>query len=160
MNADTPAGIPTAGPAAADAAADADSVDTIVYAVEPGLSADAFIDVLHRSGLAERRPVADRPRVEAMLRNADLIITARAGGDLVGVARSVTDFVYCCYLSDLAVDRAFQGRGIGKELMRRTRAAVGEGTSCLLLSAPKAVTFYENAGLERHAQAFLFTAKP
>ncbi|WP_188262676.1 GNAT family N-acetyltransferase [Azospirillum tabaci] len=137
------------------------SADAILYAVEPDLTADAFIDVLHRSGLAERRPVADRPRVEAMLRNAGLIVTARnAGGDLIGVARSVTDFAFCCYLSDLAVDRACQGRGIGKELMRRTRAAVGEGVTCLLLSAPKAITFYEAAGMERHAQAFLFTEKP
>lgn len=137
------------------------SAQDIVYAVEPDLTADAFIDVLHRSGLAERRPVADRPRVEAMLRNAGLIVTARNGdGDLIGVARSVTDFAFCCYLSDLAVDRACQGSGIGKELMRRTRAAVGEGVTCLLLSAPKAVTFYEAAGMERHAQAFLFTEKP
>ncbi|MDQ2101437.1 GNAT family N-acetyltransferase [Azospirillum isscasi] len=133
----------------------------ILYAVEPDLTADAFIDVLYRSGLAERRPVADRPRVEAMLRNAGLIVTARgADGALIGVARSITDFAFCCYLSDLAVDRAFQGRGVGKELMRRTRAAVGEGVTCLLLSAPKAVTFYEAAGMERHAQAFLFTEKP
>lgn len=136
------------------------TTNAVVYAVEPDLSADEFIDVLHRSGLAERRPVADRPRVEAMLRNADLTIAARVDGVLVGVARSVTDFVYCCYLSDLAVDRAFQGRGIGKELMRRTRAAVGEGTMCLLLSAPKAVTFYEQAGMTRHGHAFLFTEKP
>ena len=141
------------------------TTEPIIYAVEPGLSADEFIDVLHRSGLAERRPVADRPRIEVMLKNADLIITARIGnggegGTLVGVARSVTDFVYCCYLSDLAVDRALQGRGIGKELMRRTRAAVGPGTTCLLLSAPKAVGFYEQAGMERHERAFLFTDKP
>lgn len=129
----------------------------IDYAVEPELSADAFIDVLERSGLAERRPVGDRPRVEAMLRNAGLIITARHEGRLVGVARSITDFVYCCYLSDLAVDRALQGHGIGKELMRRTRDAVGPGTMCLLLSAPKAISFYEQAGLKRHEQAFLFT---
>ncbi|MBY6264057.1 N-acetyltransferase [Azospirillum sp. 412522] len=129
----------------------------IQYAVEPELSADAFIDVLERSGLAERRPVGDRPRVEAMLRNAGLIVTAREEGRLVGVARSITDFVYCCYLSDLAVDRALQGRGIGKELMRRTRDAMGPGTMCLLLSAPGAITFYETAGLTRHNHAFLFT---
>jgi len=132
----------------------------VQYAVEPDLSAEAFIDVLHRSGLAERRPVADVPRVEAMLRNAGLIVTARLDGALVGVARSVTDFAFCCYLSDLAVDRALQGQGIGKELMRRTRDAVGEGTMCLLLSAPKAVTFYEQAGMKRHEQAFLFTDLP
>ena len=129
----------------------------VQYAVEPDLTADDFIDVLERSGRAERRPVGDRPRVEAMLRNAGLIVTARDQGRLVGVARSITDFVYCCYLSDLAVDRALQGRGIGKELMRRTRDAMGEGTMCLLLSAPKAISFYEQAGLKRHEQAFLFT---
>ncbi|WP_207459417.1 GNAT family N-acetyltransferase [Azospirillum sp. SYSU D00513] len=132
----------------------------IRYAVEPDLSADEFIDVLERSGLAERRPVSDRPRVEGMLRNAGLIVTARSGDLLVGVARSVTDFAYCCYLSDLAVDRDCQGRGVGRELMRRTRAEVGEGVACILLSAPKAVTFYEQSGLERHNQAFLFTHKP
>jgi ribosomal protein S18 acetylase RimI-like enzyme len=132
----------------------------IVYALEPGLTAGEFIDVLHRSGLAERRPVGEPDRVEAMLRNADLIVTARADGALVGVARSVTDFVYCCYLSDLAVDRALQGRGIGRELMRRTRAELRPGITCLLLSAPKAVTFYEAAGLTRHANAFLFTDMP
>lgn len=136
------------------------AVPIIHYAVEPDLTADAFIDALHRSGLAERRPVADRPRVEAMLRNAGLIITARVDGALIGVARSITDFVYCCYLSDLAVDRAYQGQGIGKELMRRTRDAMGEGTMCLLLSAPKAISFYEDAGLKRHEQAFLFTDLP
>lgn len=140
----------------ADKSIQGDSVQ-IDYAVEPELSADAFIDVLERSGLAERRPVGDRPRVEAMLRNAGLIITARHEGRLVGVARSITDFVYCCYLSDLAVDRVLQGHGIGKELMRRTRDAMGPGTMCLLLSAPKAISFYEQAGLKRHEQAFLFT---
>lgn len=130
---------------------------SVRYGTEPDLTAAEFIGVLHRSGLADRRPVADHARIEAMLRNADLIVTAREDGVLIGVARAVTDFVYCCYLSDLAVDRLHQGRGIGRELMRRTRDAVGRGTSCILLSAPKAVTFYEQAGLTRHANAFLFT---
>lgn len=135
-------------------------MDAIVYAIEPDLGADAFIDVLERSGLAERRPVADRERIEGMLRNADLIVTARDGGVLVGVARSVTDWSFCLYLSDLAVDRACQGRGVGKALMRRTRDAVGPGVTCLLLSAPRAIGFYEAAGLSRHEQCFLFTDIP
>lgn len=137
----------------------------IAYAVEPDLSAAAFLDVLHRSGLAERRPVDDRPRIEAMLRRADLIVTARADGRLVGVARSVTDFAYCCYLSDLAVDRALQGRGIGTALVRRTRAEAGGGAPdpgirCILLSAPAAVDFYIKVGLERHERCFDFTQSP
>lgn len=132
----------------------------IVYRTDPDLSAAAFIDVLRRSGLAERRPVDDAARIETMLRNADLIVTATIAGQLVGVARSVTDFVYCCYCSDLAVDRAVQGRGVGRELLRRTRAAVQPGALCLLLSAPGAVGFYETAGLEKHDRCFIFTNHP
>lgn len=138
---------------------------TLAYRIDPDLAADDFIDVLRRSGLAERRPVADRTRIETMLRQADLIVTATIAdgpdvGRLVGVARSITDFSYCLYCSDLAVDQAMQGQGVGKELLRRTRDAVGPGVTCLLLSAPKAVTFYEAAGLERHAQCFMFTNCP
>ena len=133
----------------------------ISLTVEPGLSVAEFVDVLERSSLAERRPVADLKRIGTMLENADIIITARAGGVLVGVARSVTDFSYCCYLSDLAVDRQWQGRGIGTTLMARTKAAAtegfGEGVRCILLSAPAAISFYEKVGLERHPNCFDFT---
>lgn len=131
----------------------------VVLAIEPDLDAPSFIDALERSGLAERRPVADRSRVEAMLRNADLIVTARVAGQLVGVARSITDHAFCCYLSDLAVDRAFQGRGIGRALIARTRQEAGEGVLCFLLSAPGAVSFYETAGLDRHPNCFLFSQR-
>jgi ribosomal protein S18 acetylase RimI-like enzyme len=133
----------------------------IQFAKEPGLSVAEFVDVLERSGLAERRPVADLKRIGTMLERADIIVTARAGGVLVGVARSVTDFSYCCYLSDLAVDRQWQGRGIGTALMVQTKAAAvgefGDGVRCILLSAPAAIEFYEKVGLERHPNCFDFT---
>jgi ribosomal protein S18 acetylase RimI-like enzyme len=130
----------------------------ILFAIEPGLSVAEFVDVLERSSLAERRPASDLRRIGTMLENADIIVTARASGVLVGVARSVTDFSYCCYLSDLAVDRQWQGRGIGTALMARTKAAAGgEGVRCILLSAPAAIGFYEKVGLERHPDCFDFT---
>ena len=133
----------------------------IQFAKEPGLSVAEFVDVLERSSLAERRPVADLKRIGTMLERADIIVTARAGGVLVGVARSVTDFSYCCYLSDLAVDRHWQGRGIGTGLMLRTKEAAvaefGDGVRCILLSAPAAIEFYEKVGLERHPNCFDFT---
>ena len=133
----------------------------ILFAIEPGLSVAEFVDVLERSSLAERRPVADLKRIGTMLERADIIVTARAGGVLVGVARSVTDFSYCCYLSDLAVDRQWQGRGIGTGLMLQTKAAAvaefGDGVRCILLSAPAAIEFYEKVGLERHPNCFDFT---
>jgi ribosomal protein S18 acetylase RimI-like enzyme len=122
----------------------------IVYQLEPDLSADEFVDVLVRSTLAERRPV-DRPDlIRGMLDHADLILTARAGGLLVGVSRTITDFRVSTYLSDLAVDVAYQGRGIGRELLRRTHEAAGRHTLLVLLAAPKARTYYPHVGMEPH----------
>ena len=122
----------------------------ISYAVERDLTAEEFIDVLNRSGLAARRPVGDPATIAGMLRNANLTVCARdGGGRLVGVARSLTDFCYCCYLSDLAVDRACQGRGIGRRLMQLTHEKAGgaKGVTLLLLSAPDAMGYYPKAGL-------------
>src|SRR5438045_3892697 len=98
---------------------------TILYSREERLAAAAFIDVLNRSGLSARRPVSDPRRIQRMLAHANLIVTARDGGTLVGVARALSDFAYCCYLSDLAVDRAYQRQGIGKRLIAETRLAAG-----------------------------------
>ena len=98
---------------------------TVGYRIEPDLDPAEFIDVLVRSTLGERRPI-DRPDViAAMLANADIVATARVDGRLVGVSRAISDFAYCTYLSDLAVDEAYQGRGIGRELIRRTHEAAG-----------------------------------
>lgn len=127
----------------------------VTYQTEPSLMADEFIDLLVRSTLAERRPVDDRERIEAMLRNADLIMTARSGGRLVGVARAITDFAYCCYLSDLAVDESYQRQGIGKELMRRVAEAAGPQTKLILLAAPKAADYYPKIGMTRHESCWV-----
>ena len=117
-----------------------------------------FIDVLRRSGLAERRPVNDEARIARMLQNSNLIIVARDRemNVLVGVARSVTDYAYCCYLSDLAVDKKYQSRGIGKRLIDETRAAVGPESMCLLVSSPNALPFYRSIGMPQIENAFLY----
>lgn len=121
---------------------------TILYGQEPELAPDAFIDILERSGLAARRPLGDRERVARMLRQADIVLCARSeDGRLVGVARSISDFSYCTYLSDLAVDRAFQRGGIGRELIRRTHEIAGRHTTLLLLSAPQAMGYYRHIGM-------------
>jgi GNAT superfamily N-acetyltransferase len=122
----------------------------IDYGLEPELSAEEFVDVLVRSTLAERRPVDDRRAIERMLANADLIVTARFAGKLIGVSRALSDFAFCTYLSDLAVDRDFQKRGIGRELIRRTHEAAGHDTSLILLAAPKARTYYPHIGMTQH----------
>lgn len=127
----------------------------IVYKIEPALTPAEFIDVLRRSTLAERRPVDDAECIARMLQNASLIITARAGELLVGVSRAITDFAYCTYLSDLAVDEAFQRQGIGRELIGRTHEAAGLETTLILLSAPKAREYYPHIGLKPHDSCWI-----
>lgn len=126
----------------------------IKYQIENDLSAEEFRDVLVKSTLGERRPIEDFDRIKAMVTNANLIITARDGTGLIGVARSVTDFVYCTYLSDLAVDVDYQRKGIGKELIRRTKLETPEA-NLILLAAPKAVDYYPYIGLKNHPACFL-----
>lgn len=125
----------------------------VVYNRESNLSATEFRDVLTASTLGERRPVDDLPRLEKMLANANLIVTARLNGKLIGVARSVSDFAFCTYLSDLAVDVHYQKQGIGKALIRRTKEEAPEG-KLILLSAPKAVAYYPRIGMTRHEHCF------
>ena len=128
---------------------------TTIYAREDDLDADGYIDIVKKSGLA--RPIEDRARVERMLANANLIVTARQDGKLVGFARSVTDFCFCCYLSDLAVDPACQGQGVGRRLIEETRVhAGGPMTTTLLLSAPTAMSFYQGIKMPHADNCFLY----
>ncbi|SLN40649.1 putative acetyltransferase [Aquimixticola soesokkakensis] len=128
----------------------------ITYQVEPSLSAEEFQTVLRSSGLAARRPADDLAKLAAMIDGAQIIVTARDGDKIVGVARSITDWAFCLYCSDLAVDESYQGHGIGKLLLKMTVRQAPDVDTHLLLSAPKAVTFYEHAGYTRHDAAFIF----
>ncbi|MGH6856595.1 MAG: GNAT family N-acetyltransferase [Methylocella sp.] len=122
----------------------------IMYAFEPNLFAREFQSVLIASTLAQRRPADDLERLDKMLRNADVIVTAREGGKLVGISRAVTDFSYCCYLSDLAVDTAYQGQGIGKKLIEETHKVAGLHIGLFLVSAPAAEGYYPKIGMRSY----------
>lgn len=125
----------------------------ISYQKEDRLPVSEFIEVLKNSTLGERRPVDDPGRIQGMVENANLVITARDNGRLVGVARSVSDLVYCTYLSDLAVDAEYQKQGIGKELIRITKEHAPQA-KLILLSAPAAVKYYPRIGMKRHAYCY------
>lgn len=129
----------------------------IGYSMDHALSVEEFIGVLRRSTLAERRPVDEPARLATMLSNADLIVTAWDEEQLIGIARSVTDFSYCCYLSDLAVDIRFQRRGIGKELIRQTRSLLAPTCKLILLSAPDASGYYPHIGFKKHSNAWVLS---
>jgi GNAT superfamily N-acetyltransferase len=125
------------------------------YFYDRKITPEQFLDVLKRSTLAERRPVDEYDRICQMLANANITATAWDGDLLIGVARSVTDFSYCCYLSDLAVDEAYQKRGIGKRLIELTRSRLHPKCKLILLSAPKAQSYYPHIGFSQHPSAWV-----
>jgi predicted N-acetyltransferase YhbS len=126
----------------------------IEYRTGNDLDLDEVIGVYVDSTLGERRPVADRDRMAGMFREANLVITAWDGDQMVGIARSVSDFHYATYLSDLAVRVSHQKQGIGIELIRRTQHAAPRA-SVILLSAPAAAEYYPRIGFTRHESAWM-----
>jgi ribosomal protein S18 acetylase RimI-like enzyme len=115
-------------------------------------------DVFIKSGI--RRPVGDKARIQRMLDHANEIITARDGENLVGFLRAITDYSYCCYISDIEVDKEYQGLGIGKELIRLLRVKLGdEEIQYILTSAPKAEGFYQKTGFEKADKAYIIKRK-
>ena len=129
----------------------------IEYRVGNELDLDAVIELYRASTLGERRPVDERERMGLMVANANLVVTAWDGDLLVGISRSLTDFVYATYLADLAVRLSHQRLGIGKELIRRTQAEAVKA-NIILLAAPKAVDYYPHIGFERHESAWMLKA--
>jgi ribosomal protein S18 acetylase RimI-like enzyme len=131
----------------------------LFYAREQRLGVAEFRQVLVESGLGASRPIDDEERLQKMLTEAGLIVTARLdepGHKLVGVARCITDFSWCCYLSELAVAKSVQGRSIGKGLLDEARRQLGPKVSLILASMPDAVGFYERIGMPRMPDAYWY----
>ncbi|WP_449417003.1 GNAT family N-acetyltransferase [Phormidium nigroviride] len=130
----------------------------IQYRVGNDLDIDEVIDLYRASTLGERRPIDDRDRIQQMIANSNLIVTAWDGELLVGISRAISDFSYVTYLSDLAVRKSHQKLGIGKELIRRTQIESGEQAHLVLLAAPAATEYYPHIGFTHHPQAWLLEA--
>ena len=122
------------------------------YHIETDVDLHEVADVYRRSGIT--RPIDDLPRLTHLLQHANLMISARNQGRLVGFARALTDFSYCCYLSDLAVDRDYQRRGIGKQRIHTMHKKLGGEVMVCLLSAPEAMSYYPKAGFQKAEQAW------
>jgi len=128
------------------------------FAVNRPISADTFIQLLNETTLGARRPIDDKICIQGMLDHANLTISAWEGERLVGIARSVTDFHFCCYLSDLAVSERLQATGIGKALIQHTFQALQPGCKLILLSAPQAVDYYPKIGFTQHNSAWVMSS--
>jgi GNAT superfamily N-acetyltransferase len=131
---------------------------TIVYRYGNDLAVESVIELYNTSGLGERRPVDDPAIFADMLRHGNLTVTAWDGDLLVGISRTLTDFSYVGYLSDLAVRRSHQKLGIGIELIEKTRKKMGPRSMLVLLSAPQAVEYYPRIGFKQHPSAWVLKA--
>ncbi|KAF2072219.1 hypothetical protein CYY_006464 [Polysphondylium violaceum] len=123
-------------------------INQVEYKVNEPITEDQFKTLLNETTLGARRPLSNDKAVSAMLKHADILITAWVGTRLVGVARSLTDYEYCCYLSDLAV--SIPKCGIGKELIKQTCKQLSPSCRVILLSAPQAVEYYPKVGFQQH----------
>lgn len=125
----------------------------IEYKFDSIPSTNAIIDLYRSSGI--NRPITDTERIAKMYRNSNLVVSAWINGELVGIARSLTDFCYSCYLSDLAVNKEYQHQGIGKKLIELTQEKISPESMLLLLSAPAAMGYYPKIGLQKVENGFI-----
>lgn len=127
----------------------------IEYRINTPVSVDEFSELLNASSLGQRRPVDDPECMEGMLKNSNLVVTAWSGVRLVGIARSMTDYHYACYLSDLVVHREYQRTGIGKTLQSVTQRELGPKCKLILLAAPAANSYYEHIGYKSNPRCWV-----
>ena len=120
----------------------------IEYKINKPITSNQLIGLLERSRLAERRPIHNLECMEGVVNNSNLVVSAWDADELIGIARSVTDFHYACYLSDLAVDQKQQGKGVGKKLLALTQEQLNEECKLILVAAPNANSYYEHLGFE------------
>ena len=132
-------------------------MEEIQYQKNEKITANQLAEVFKASGI--RRPVEDKPRLEKMLKHADILVTAWDGEKLIGVARALTDYSYCCYLSDLAVDQGYQHKGIGKQLILEVEKEIGEEASLILLASPSAMDYYPKVGFTRIENGYMIPRK-
>ncbi len=127
----------------------------IEYKINEPITSEQFVGLLEKSGLAERRPIRNSECMEGVVKNSNLVVSAWYGNELIGIARSVTDFHYACYLSDLAVDQKYQKNGVGKRLLSLTQEQLNEECKLILVAAPDANSYYEHLGFENNPRCWV-----
>tara|TARA_R110002072_G_scaffold271474_2_gene431469 strand:- start:9155 stop:9625 length:471 start_codon:yes stop_codon:yes gene_type:complete len=128
---------------------------TVDYKINALINTDQFIELLKNSTLGERRPIQDRKCMDGMISNSNLIVSAWDSGQLIGIARSITDFHYACYLSDLAVSENYQKSGIGKQLQIITQKQLGPECKLILIAAPAANKYYQHIGFTNNPRCWI-----
>ena len=126
----------------------------ISYRTNYQVTVSAVAKLFISSGI--RRPADDLDRIRQLLNNANLTVTAWDGEWLAGIGRALTDYSFCCYLSDLAVDTDYQHQGIGKEIIKHIDNTLGDEVMLLLLlAAPEAMDYYPHIGFDAANNAWI-----
>lgn len=125
----------------------------LVFQVENVISLKEFQFILEDSGLSVRRPMEDPQLLERMIKGANLLITARSEGQLVGLLRGLSDFCYRSFIADLAISRSYQRMGIGRQLIQLARSQAPEAR-LFLFSGEDAAPFYEKLGFHLHERCY------
>lgn len=125
------------------------------FRVNYQITTEQFRNLLINSLLGKRRPIDDEICLGGMLKYSNLIVTAWQTENLIGIARSMTDFHYACYLSDLAVDKKYHKLGIGKKLQSITQEQLGPKCKIILVAAPDANEYYEHIGYTNNQRCWI-----
>jgi GNAT superfamily N-acetyltransferase len=93
---------------------------------------------------------SDPDLLEAAVAGSSYVVTARAGGELVGLARAVSDDASICFLADLLIRADWQRRGLGRRLAAAVLDRFGHVRRHILLADadPALGAFYRALGFE------------
>ena len=125
----------------------------IKYLKNVDLNLEDIILVFEKSSI--NRPIGNKKRIKSMFDNSNLVISAWDEDKLVGLCRALTDFSYCCYLSDLAIDIDYQRQGIGRTMIDLVKKEISDEVALILLSSPSAMSFYPKVGFGKIENGFI-----
>ncbi len=131
-----------------------------VRILEERITAEEYIDFLKRTDLGSQYP-KERffYRIAKLVESVSISLVARnESGTVVGVLFGLTDFSYWLYVTDLGVDRAYTGQGIGRQLMKTAHEIAGgeKDIAVYLIANEDAVGFYEKLGMKKSADVMQY----
>ena len=132
---------------------------TITYSFDNTIPLADLCSLYQDSFLESPRPIEDAETMKNMLKNATILVSAWDKKTLVGVCRSLSDFAYVTYVSDLAVHKNYQRRGIGKQLLQHVQEKSGLKCKLVLLSNTQANSYYPELGFNHHNRAWTIESR-
>ena len=120
---------------------------------EERITAEEYIDFLKRTDLGSQYPKERfEERIKKLVNNVSISLVARnESNTIVGALFGLTDFAYWLYVTDLGVDRDYEGQGIGRQLMKTAHEIAGgeKDIAVYLIANENAIPFYEKLGMKK-----------